>query len=124
MALNTMKEGHDGSGLGLVLRDLGGDFESLKEYPVLSGIASREGLIELDSFMAGLGFREVYFWEPDIDDTAPEPETGRRDHYFAKAYEYPRDMQKRPRAEQEELLLETRLALRDMGEEDDNALSK
>ncbi len=24
MALNTMKEGHDGSGLGLVLKDLGG----------------------------------------------------------------------------------------------------
>ena len=120
MSLNTMKEGHDGSGLGLVLRDLGGDFESLKQYPVLSGIASREGLAELDAFMAGIGFREVHFWEPDIDNTAPEPELGRRDHYFAKAYEYPSDMQKRSQAEKEDLLLETRLALREMGEEDES----
>ena len=27
LALETMKEGHDGSGLGLTLKDLGGDFE-------------------------------------------------------------------------------------------------
>ncbi|MHB8859642.1 MAG: class II glutamine amidotransferase domain-containing protein [Thermoleophilia bacterium] len=120
MALNTMKEGHDGSGLGLVLRDLGGDFKDLKQYPILSGIASSEGLAELDTFMSGLGFREVHFWQPDIDDKAPEPELGRRDHYFAKAYEYPVDMQKRPQAEKEELLLDARLALRELGEEDES----
>ena len=120
MALNTMKEGHDGSGLGLVLRDLGGDFKELKRYPILSGIASREGLAELDTFMSGLGFREVHCWEPDIDGRAPEPELGRRDHYFAKAYEYPVDIQKRPQAEKEELLLDARLALRELGEEDES----
>lgn len=120
MALNTMKEGHDGSGLGLVLRDLGGVFESLKQYPILSGIASNTGLETLDAYMAGSGFREVYFWQPDIDDSAPEPETGRRDHYFAKAYEYPAQLKNRPQAVKEEFLLATRLALRELGEEDES----
>ncbi len=120
MALNTMKEGHDGSGLGLVLRNLGGDFESLKTYPILSGICSADGLDLLDGYMSGEGFREVHFWQPDIDDRAPEPETGRRDHYFAKAYEYPAAMKNRPQADKEDLLLETRLALRALGEEDES----
>jgi len=30
LALETMKEGHDSSGLGLTLKDLGGEFEKLK----------------------------------------------------------------------------------------------
>lgn len=120
LALNTMKEGHDGSGLGLVLRDLGGDFASLKQYPILSGICSSDGLELLDGFMSGEGFREVHFWQPDIDPAAPLPELGRRDHYFAKAYEYPQGMKNRPLAEREDLLLETRLALRELGEEDES----
>ena len=40
LALETMKEGHDGSGLGLILRDLGGAFEDLKEYPILSAVTT------------------------------------------------------------------------------------
>jgi len=43
LALETMKEGHDGSGLGLTLKDLGGKFKELKNYPILSGICSRKG---------------------------------------------------------------------------------
>jgi glutamate synthase domain-containing protein 1 len=120
MALNTMKEGHDGSGLGLVLRDLGGVFESLKQYPILSGICSHDGLDLLDGFMSGEGFREVHFWQPDIDDRAPEPELGRRDHYFAKAYEYPAGFKNRSLADKEDLLLDTRLALRELGEADES----
>ncbi len=38
LALETMKEGHDGSGMGLVLKNLGGEFETLKKFPVLSAI--------------------------------------------------------------------------------------
>ena len=44
LALETMKEGHDGSGLGLTLKDLGGEFEEFKGYPVMSGICSKEGI--------------------------------------------------------------------------------
>jgi len=120
MALDTMKEGHDGSGLGLVLRDLGGDFESLKKYPVLSGISSRAGLEVLETYMFRAGFEEVHAWQPDIDPGAPQPELGRHDYYFAKAFEYPEDMRGSSQAEKEELLLRTRLALRVLGEADES----
>ncbi len=32
-ALETMKEGHDGSGLGLMLKDMAGPFSDVKELP-------------------------------------------------------------------------------------------
>ncbi|MCK4267573.1 MAG: glutamate synthase, partial [Actinomycetia bacterium] len=44
LALETMKEGHDGSGLGLMLKDLGGVFADFKDYPILSCICSDKGL--------------------------------------------------------------------------------
>ena len=34
-ALNVMKEGHDGSGVGLFLSDLGGPFGEMKDAPIL-----------------------------------------------------------------------------------------
>jgi len=39
-ALEMIKEGHDGSGLGLFLTDLGGEFEKFKNQliPIISGI--------------------------------------------------------------------------------------
>ncbi len=120
MALDTMKEGHDGSGLGLVLKDLGGEFEKFKGLPVLSGIASAKGLRDLDNYMYAQGFEEIHMWQPDIDGSAPEPETGRRDHYFAKVYEFPQLYRDRAQARQEGLLLEARLALRALGEEDES----
>ena len=46
-ALNVMREGHDGSGVGLFLRDLGGPFEEMKDAPILSGIFSDDGLKRL-----------------------------------------------------------------------------
>ena len=42
LALETMKEGHDGSGLGLTLKGLGGEFKDLKKYPIMSGICSKK----------------------------------------------------------------------------------
>ena len=50
-ALDVMREGHDGSGTGLFLRDLGGPFEDIKGAPILSGIFSEKGLKRLDRFM-------------------------------------------------------------------------
>ncbi len=50
LALETMKEGHDGSGLGLTLKDLGGHFEKMKGYPILSGICSKKGAKTLDDY--------------------------------------------------------------------------
>ncbi len=118
-ALDTMKEGHDGSGLGLVLRDLGGEFEGLKRYPVLSGICSHEGMERVDDYMSRRGFTEVFSWEPEIDPDFT-PETGLRDHYCAKVYDYPREAKRLPKREKEDLLMQVRLELRAMGESDES----
>ena len=59
-ALNVMKEGHDGSGVGILLRDLGGPFEEMKDAPILSGIFSEEGIRKLDLFMMDNGFMTKY----------------------------------------------------------------
>ncbi|MGO9377757.1 MAG: glutamate synthase [Dissulfurispiraceae bacterium] len=114
-ALETMKEGHDGSGLGLTLKDLGGKFESLKKYPIMSGICSKEGKKTLDGFMKKNGFKLKYEWTPKI---RPVRGITARDHYFARAYEYPASHKNSSIIEKEDLLMNTRLALRKIGEPD------
>ena len=55
-ALDVMREGHDGSGVGLFLRDLGGPFDDMRDAPILSGIFSDAGIRRLDRFMMDIGF--------------------------------------------------------------------
>ena len=117
LALETMKEGHDGSGLGLVLKDLGGEFEKLKKYPVLSGICSKDGRRTLDDYMKKKGFRLKYEWKPKI---RPVHGIVSRDCYFARAYDYPESFRNRPVRDREDLLMHTRLALRKFGEADES----
>jgi glutamate synthase domain-containing protein 1 len=115
LALDTMKEGHDGSGLGLVLKDLGGEFKELKAYPILSAVCSREGMRELNSYMNHQGFQLKNKWRPRL-------KNGRgiqgHDHYIANAYDYPESYQDKSIKEKEALLMNTRLVLRNMGEND------
>jgi glutamate synthase domain-containing protein 1 len=117
IALETMKEGHDGSGMGLVLKDLGGEFKSLKEHPVLSAICSREGYARLEEYMHRMGFKEVHMWSPSVRCVSG---IEKRDYYFAKFYQYPEDYEGKSREQKEDLLLRTRLALRRMGEADES----
>jgi len=117
LALETMKEGHDGSGMGLALKDLGGEFEPLKGHPALSAICSREGYAALEEYMHQHGFKEIHMWSPSV---RPVRGIEGRDYYFAKFYEYPEDYRDRPWQEKEDLLLRTRLALREMGEADES----
>ncbi|MCD6269659.1 MAG: glutamate synthase [Deltaproteobacteria bacterium] len=120
MALETMKEGHDGSGLGLVLRDLGGEFLGLKEFPILSGICSKEGLRVMDEYMVKLGFKTKHLWNPRIKDYSGDMKA--RGFYFARAYEYPEWAEDSSPEIQHELLTKTRLELRDMGKSDDSII--
>ena len=120
MALETMKEGHDGSGLGLVLRDLGGEFQGLKEFPILSGICSKEGLRIMDEYMVKLGFKTKHLWNPRIKDYSGKMKA--RGFYFARAYEYPEWTEESSEEVQHELLAKTRLELREMGKGDDSII--
>ena len=119
LALETMKEGHDGSGMGIVMKDLGGEFEGLKGFPILSGICSEQGLDAVDRYMETHGFKAKYVWAPAVREV---PGVQRRDHYFAKVYQYPESYLDRPMSEKEDLLMRTRLQLRRMGEEDESII--
>jgi glutamate synthase domain-containing protein 1 len=117
LALETMKEGHDGSGLGLVLKDLGGPFEKLKKYPVLSGICSQDGRKKLDDYMKKHGFILKHEWKPKLRSVNGIVSRG---HYFARAYDYPAAYKNRTLRDREDLLMLTRLDLRRLGEADES----
>jgi glutamate synthase domain-containing protein 1 len=119
LALETMKEGHDGSGMGIILKDLGGEFEELKKYPILSAICSERGHETVDGYMEAQGFHIKHVWAPSIKEV---PGIQKRDNYFAKVYQYPESYVDRPFSEKEDLLLKTRLALRAMGEADESII--
>ncbi|MEO5358638.1 MAG: glutamate synthase [Nitrospirae bacterium YQR-1] len=119
LSLETMKEGHDGSGMGLILKDLGGEFESFKNYPILSGICSKSGMTELDNYMNRAGFKRLHIWTPKIK---PVKGIKPRDNYFAGVYDYPDELKDKSAAVKEALLLETRLKLRAMGQQDESII--
>jgi glutamate synthase domain-containing protein 1 len=119
LALETMKEGHDGSGMGLILKGLGGEFKELKDYPILSCICSQDGVKTLDDYMNKLGFKLKYTWTPQ---TRSVKGIEGRDHYFARVYDYPYEYKHKPLDEKENLLLRTRLALRKLGEGDESII--
>ena len=115
-ALNVMREGHDGSGVGLFLRDLAGPFEDIKDAPILSGVFSDKGLKRLDSFMMDVGFMTKYKISIKVPKTPP-PGVPKRDIYLIRAYEYPEEWDDVSSDERLQRLLAIRLQLRAMGEE-------
>ncbi len=118
-ALDVMREGHDGSGVGLFLRDLGGPFEDIKDAPILSGIFSDKGLKRLDTYMMDIGFMTKYKLSIKVPKKPPAG-IPRRDVYLVRAYEYPEDWDDMPTAEKYEQLVSIRLELRRMGLEKDD----
>jgi glutamate synthase domain-containing protein 1 len=118
-ALNVMKEGHDGSGVGLFLSDLGGAFEDFKGLPILSGIFSNQGLKDLERYMTDLDFTVKYRFAIRPTKNAPLG-TPKRDNYVVHVYGYPPDWTSLTQAEREHRLMTTRLTLRRMGEQDDS----
>ena len=115
-ALNVMKEGHDGSGVGLFLHDLGGPFGEMKDAPILSGIFTDEGLKRLDTFMDERGFvtKSTLVLDPKTKVPAGTPVRGT---YMARAYEVPADLKGKSQAERELTFMNIRVALRLMGED-------
>jgi len=115
-ALDVMREGHDGSGVGLFLRDLGGPFEKIKDSPVLSGIFTSDGLRRLDHFMMDIGFLTKHKISIKIPKTQPKG-IPRRDVYLVRAYEYPDEWDGLSWEEIQIRLTRIRLQLMEMGAE-------
>ena len=113
-ALEIMREGHDGSGVGLLLRDLGGPFEELKDAPILSGIFTEKGIKRLDAFMMDVGFMTKYKISIKVPKIAPHG-VPKRDVYLVRAYEYPEEWEGLSREILQNRLMKVRLELRQMG---------
>jgi hypothetical protein len=120
-ALNVMKEGHDGSGVGLFMTDLGGDLEQFKGSPILSGIFSQEGIKKLDRYMMELGLLTKYKFSIRPSKTPPEG-TPKRDVYLIRVYEYPYEWEGLSSNEVAYRLMQIRVNLRTMGEEDQSMM--
>lgn len=120
-ALDVMREGHDGSGVGLFLRDLGGPFEDMKNCPILSGIFTEKGLRTLDKYMMNIGFMTKYKLSIKVPKTPP-PGVPKRDVYLIRAYEYPEEWDGLSDERKSEKLLDIRLQLRQMGEKNEDMI--
>ena len=120
-ALDGMREGHDGSGVGLFLSDLGGPFEELKGAPILSGIFTNKGIRRLDEFMMEVGFMTKYKLSIKVP-KIPPPGVPKRDMYLVRAYEYPETWEGLPESDLEERIMLIRLQLRKMGEENEDMI--
>ncbi len=120
-ALDVMREGHDGSGVGLFMSDLGGPFEELKGAPILSGIFTNEGLKRLDHFMMNIGFTTKYKMSIKVPKSPPAG-VPRRDIYLIRAYEYPETWENLSETDVEQRLMMVRLQLRQMGEETEDMI--
>ena len=120
-AMDAMREGHDGSGVGLYLTDLGGVFGELKGLPILSGIFTRQGLKRLDEYMMGMGFTTRHRLAIKAS-KRPPPEVPRRDHYVVRAYDYPVDWEGLSESETRDRLMRIRLTLREMGQEQEDMI--
>lgn len=120
-ALDVMKEGHDGSGVGLFLSDLSGPFEELNGAPILSDIFSNSGIKRLDGYMMEVGFLTKYRIYIKVPKTPP-PGVPKRDMYLIRAYEYPEAWEGLSESEIQHRLLQIRLQLRRMGEVEDDMI--
>jgi glutamate synthase domain-containing protein 1 len=115
-ALDVMREGHDGSGVGLFLRDLGGPFDTMRDAPILSGIFTENGLKRLDRFMMERGFMTKYKLTFKLP-KKPPTDVPKRDIYLVRAYEVPEAWEDLNQEALYQRMLDVRLKLRQMGEE-------
>ncbi|BCO08101.1 hypothetical protein GF1_04770 [Desulfolithobacter dissulfuricans] len=122
-AMEAMREGYDGSGLGLLLRGISfEDFNYKPNRPILSGIVQSEAALHrLNKFMEDRGFELRYDHEFDLDRRVLE--VGDQYKYVIRVYRLPDDWSSKSEEEVENLLMHTRLDLRRDGEEHDGDLT-
>ena len=114
--LQVMQDSDEDSGLGLLLRDLGGPFENMKSVPILSGVFSKEGVKRLGCFMLNKGFTTKY--KIGFKSSLKPPKgVPRRDIYLVSAYDYPSDWEGIPDWQRRQRLVSIRMELSKIGKE-------
>ncbi len=114
LALQLMlpqQEGHDNSGFAIVMQDLEGPFALYKQKPLLSLASSPQGVRLVNEYMEDAGFVQLAQWVPDVD-RREGLRIAAMPRYVFRNYDYPVAMRDASQAEKENLLLNTRLALR------------
>lgn len=107
------QEGHDNSGFAFVMQDLCGVFRHYKDKPLLSMATTKRGAQIASKYMDRKHFTEVNQYLPRVDDQ-PGLDIRKMPYYIFQNYEYPEFYKNQPQAVKEELLLETRLGLREL----------
>lgn len=116
--MRSQQKGHDNSGFAMVMQDLGGIFKDYKDLPILSMACTDEGLNIADNILAEKGFVRAMQWSPETNpDTKLIIET--MPHYIFQVLQYPKIYKHATREEKEELLVKTRLKLREALEVDE-----
>ncbi|MBU0680612.1 MAG: glutamate synthase [Proteobacteria bacterium] len=111
-AMESMQEGYDGSGLGLLLRGLEfSDYKYQAGDPILSGIAhTPEALHRLNAIMDGKGFELKYDHEFEVKRSMIEAQD--RHKYVLRVYAQPKAWDSFSKDEVEGELMMTRIGLR------------
>lgn len=115
-AMEAMKEGYDGSGLGLLLRGIEfADYKYNGKDPILSGIAhTKEALHRLDGIMESHGFQLKYDHEFEADRSMILAQD--RHKYVLRVYQQPAAWAAFTEEKIEEELMLTRIGIRLDGE--------
>ncbi|MDD6088278.1 MAG: glutamate synthase [Desulfovibrionaceae bacterium] len=111
------QEGHDNSGFAMVMQDLHGPFEHWKELPLLSAACTLEMVPKIDEFMRERRFKLMFSWHPRLD---PQPGLNIKPMptYLFLVFDYPPEYRNADMDEKGEVLLDVRLELRKMLEEE------
>lgn len=122
-AMEAMKEGYDGSGVGILLRGVSlADYNYRPTDPILSGIAhTKEALHRLNELLQGWGFSKRYDHDFEVDSAGIEAKD--RYKYLLRVYTMPVQWHRFDKDEVKRRLMLTRLNLRKNGEEHGGDLS-
>ena len=112
------QEGHDNSGFAMVMQDLSGVFSDHKDKPLLSLACTQKGAKLVEDYMEAHNFVQVAEWIP-----TPNKEKGldikAMPYYIFRNYDYPENYRDKTQQEKEDLLLDVRLNLRKLLEDQD-----
>ncbi len=118
--MRSQQKGHDNSGFAFVMQDLGGIFEPYKDLPMLSMACTDMGIRIAEDILHSAGFVRMMQITPDINKTAKNLNICPMPNYVFELFNYPKMYKYATQKEKEELLLDTRLKLREALEDGDN----
>lgn len=110
--MRSQQEGHDNSGFAFVMQDLGGIFEDYKGLPILSMACTDSGMKIAEDLLHKIGFVRVMQWNPKIN-PSPDLDIQPMPNYVFEVFQYPKSYRYAQDSEKEELLVDTRLAIRE-----------